>query len=437
MQIRTDGYQNVVIGHGLKNKDPAANFGFTPGPIMTDQMLSNLFIGNSIARKIISLPVDEAVKNWISIDDDPESKSLQILDDMGAESHFADALRWGRLYGGSVILMLANDGGTLEDPLREGNVKEVESIRVYDKTQVFWNDAVLYEDPSNKQYGEPEYYEISPIGGMPFTVHQSRLLLFKGDPLPDYYRLRYQGWGLPSLQGVWDELLNNSHSHSLAIKIMERMSQGVLKLDGMLENLQTDFGEAEVKKRLELIDMARSILNTIAIDSKDEFEIKNMTLAGIPDMLDRFGLAVSAASNMPFTLLFGRSPAGLNATGQSDLENYYNMVKQIQKRQLKPQISRLTRLISGSKEALKLIFAPLWLPSEKEQAETDKLKADTKAQEAAAANTYVGMGALDPSEVRKGLAKCEEYEIDLSFNHIEPTPDELNPEDKLNEAKTA
>lgn len=429
MQIRTDGYKNAVLGHGLKNKDPSANFGFEPGPILTDQMLSNLFIGNSIARKIISLPADEAVKNWITIDDDPDSKPMQILDTMGAESCFADALRWGRLYGGSVILMLANDGGTLEDPLRENNVKEVESIRVYDKTQVFWNDAVLYEDPRNKLYGEPEYYEISPIGGMPFTVHESRLLKFKGDPLPDYYRLRYQGWGLPSLQGLWNELLHNGHAHSLAILIMERMSQGVLKLDGLLETLEIEGGDKLVKDRLELIDMARSILNTIAIDSKDEFELKTMSLAQIPELLDRFGLAVSAASNIPFTLLFGRSPAGMNATGEADLENYYNMVKQMQKRQLKPQLSRLIRLISDSKEALKLTFAPLWLPSEKEQAETDKMKAEAKEKEAATANIYVGMGALDPSEVRKGLADREEYDIDLSLNPIEPTPDELKPEE--------
>ena len=73
---------------------------------------------------------------------------------------------------------------------------------------------------------------------------------------------------------------------------------------------------------------------------------------------------------------------------------------------------------------------PLWLPSEKEQAETDKLKADTEAQEAATANTYVGMGALDPSEVRKKLADDGEFEIDLSLNPIEPTPEEMNPEDK-------
>ncbi len=315
---RQDGYTNAVLGHGLKNKDPAANLGFTPGPILTDQMLSNLFIGNSIARKIVSLPADEAVKNWICIDDDPESKPMQILDAIGAESRFADALRWERLYGGSVILLLANDGGGFEYPLREGNIKEVESIRVYDKTQVYWNDAVLYDDPRNKRYGEPEYYQINPIGGMPFMVHESRLLLFKGDPLPDYYRLHYQGWGLPSLQGLWNELLHNDHAHNLAILIMERMSQGVLKLDGLLEKLMTEIGEEEVKKRVELIDMVRSILNTIVIDKEDDYDIKTVSLTGIPDLIDRFGLAVSAACNIPFTLLFGRSPAGMNATGESD-----------------------------------------------------------------------------------------------------------------------
>lgn len=384
MQTRQDGYLNTVIGHGIKNKDSSAHFSYAPGPFLSDQMLSNLFIGNAIARKIISLPADEAVKNWIEIEEDEDKKVLNLLDELGAENHFADALRWARLYGGSVILPLVNDGGGLEDPLNPGRVKEVESLRVYDRTQVFWNDAVLYEDPRNKKYGEPEYYQINPIGGMPYVVHESRLLLFKGDPLPEFYRLQYQRWGLPTLQGLWDEIFNNSHSHSLTIKILERMSQAVLKLDGMLDHLNQEGGEEEVKKRLQLIDMARSILNTIAIDKEDEFDLKSVPLSQIPELIDRFGLAVSAASNIPFTLLFGRSPAGMNATGESDSENWYSYVGQIQRRQIKPNITWLTRLVAGSKNAQKVIFMPLWQPSEKEQAETDNQKASAKLSEAQA-----------------------------------------------------
>lgn len=406
MTTRYDGYVNTVIGHGLANKDPMANFLFKAAPMLADNMLTQLFM-NAIARKIVSLPADEAVKNWITVEGDTENLAVQTLDDLGAESQFADALRWARLYGGSVILLLADDGGELDDELREDKLQTIEELRVYDKTQVFWNDAVLYEDPRNKQYGKPQYYQISPIGGMPFLVHESRLLIFKGDPIPEYYRLLYQGWGLPALQGMMDELRNNSHSYQLALLIMERMGQSVLKLNGMLDKLEEEDGEEQIKKRLALIDLARSVMNTIAIDKEDEFDIKNMSLTSIPDLIDRFGLALSASCNIPFTLLFGRSPAGMNATGQSDLENFYSWIGQIQRRQLKPQLDKLTRLIMMCQKGLfrgkqpeqwSVKCNPLWVPSDKEQAETENQKAAAKSQKAQEMNTKLQNRVISRAE---------------------------------------
>ena len=437
MSLRLDGFQNAVLGHGMRNKDPAAHFSFGNRPILTDHLLGQMYLGSALTRKIIRLPAEEAVKNWIEVEGDEEELALQSLDDLGSEEHFANAVSWARLYGGAVILLLANDGGTLEDPLDENRIRQVESLRVYDRTQVTWNEAVLYEDPTNKQYGQPQYYQVNPIGGVPYLVHESRLLRFVGDPLPDFYRLQYQNWGLPVLQGMWDELYQNGHSQSLAIKIMERMSQGILKLDGMLDVLTQEGGDEEVQKRLQMIDMGRSILNTIAIDGKDDFDIKNMSLTQIPELLDRFGQTLAAAANIPFTLLFGRSPAGMNATGQSDLENFYNSVRRLQKRQIKPNLDKLVRLIMLSKdgpfhscqpEAWCIEFNALWLPSEKERAETEKLEADAAKARADAANVYVGAGALDPAELRKKLADDGEYDIDTSLVPIEPTEEEMTDE---------
>lgn len=445
--IRLDGYQNAVLGHGLKNKDPAAHFLFSPGNLLTEQMLTSLFVGNSIARKIVSLPADEATKNWIKVEgDDDDCRALQMLDDLGAEIHFSDGVRWSRLFGGSAILMMANDGRLLSDPLNEKNLYSIDELRVYDRSQIFWNDAVLYEDPRNTKYGRPEIYQINPIMGMPFLVHESRLLLFTGDPLPEYRRLQTQGWGMNALQGMTDEVFRNDHGHDLAIKIVERVSQGILKLDGLLQKLMDEDGEAEVKKRLDLIDMARSVLNTVAIDKEDDFDLKNISMSQLPELLDRFGLAVSAASNIPFTLLFGRSPAGMNSTGKSDLENWYGFVGQIQKRQLKKPLDRLVYLLQLCKNGLfkgkqlekwAVKFNPLWVPSEKEQADTKKTEADADKAKAEERQVYVNMGALDPSEVRQKLSDEGEYDIDPTVMPVQPNTDELKPEDDDDETKAA
>lgn len=54
---------------------------------------------------------------------------------------------------------------------------------------------------------------------------------------------------------------------------------------------------------------------------------------------------LSAQSNIPQTILFGRSPVGMNSTGESDLENYYNSVEHIQTKMLYRNFKKTIDLI--------------------------------------------------------------------------------------------
>jgi len=409
--FRSDGFTNSVIGHQTKN-DPQSQFAFIATPRMTDNLLLALFAKSALAKRIINLPSDECTKHGLEVKADKDKRIETMFDKLGVDEIAADAIRWSRLFGGSMILMLINDGGTLEDPLNETNIQEIEQLRVYDKTQIFWNDSVLYEDPQNCKYGEAEYYEINPIGGNPFLVHESRLLKFYGDPIPDIERVANMGWGGKALDALWDEILNNTHSHKLAILIMERMGQGILKLSGLLDVLSEENGEEQVKTRLQLIDMARSVLNTIAIDSEDDFEIRNISVSGIPDLIDRFGFALSAACNIPFVILFGHNPkgSGLSQSGGTDLENWYNFVGQIQKRQLKKPLYRLIKLLMLSKngpfkgkelEKWSIEFKPLWSPSSKEIAEEHDSESSANFKQAQADTLMVVNKVLSRSEIQR------------------------------------
>ncbi len=434
--VRQDGYQNAVIGHGIKKLDPMANYRFSLDMLMDDQLLAALYAGNRLAARVVDLPADEAVKNWITIDGDTDELAIQMLDDLDAEVHYADAIRWARLYGGSGILIVADDGGLLEQPLNENNLRKIEELRVYDRTQIWPDFMSRYQDPQNPKFNKPEFFEIYPVEGGQFRVHESRLQLFTGNPVPSRYYNQFWLWGFPALQGLWDELLHYAQSHKNAALIVERLSQAIYKFKQLAETLASADGDELVKKRMELVDIARHLLNTIVIDGEEDFDLKNIPLTNLPEMLDRFGLALSAVSGIPFTVLFGRSPAGMNATGKSDLENWYDLIRQIQKRQLKKPLDRLVRLLMICKEGLfkgrqpemwKVEFKPLWLPSDKEQAETDKIKAEAKEKTANERNTYVGMGALDPSEVRAKLVEEGEYEIDQSLKLGGEVDDDVDP----------
>lgn len=416
---RQDGFANVFLGSNIKGRDPFAANQYRPGWFLTDQRLAEMYYGDGLVRRIIDLPAEEAVKNWIKVcGDEEEQLALQMLDDLNAEEHFANAVRWSRLFGGSAILLTVNDGGTYEEEINENNITEIESLTVYDKREVIIQHAILNEDPRNRFYGLPELYQINSASGAMFYAHRSRVLLFDGDPIPNNERQRRQGWGLSAIQGLFDALSRNDDAYRIARAILERMSQSVTKLDGLLEQLTTDEGEEQVKTRLQLIDMARSILNTVAIDKEDDFQLHNVNLANVADLIDRFGLFVSSLTGIPFTVLFGRSPAGLNATGQSDNEIFYSMVRRLQKRRLKGNLDRLVKLLMLSKRGMfhgaepkgwNIEFNALWLPSEKEQAETRKLNADADKAEADTMVALNGINALDSSEIRKMLSVDSKY----------------------------
>lgn len=398
-------------------------------PIWGDwQAADALFSGNGLANVIISAPVEEALRNGFCLKDGeqelPQNAVLQsLLEDLETDRNFAQALSWDRLYGGAAILMLANDGGSLEDPLNESTLKYIERLDVFDPGDITFTPESYYADPFDPQYGKPQFYNIINEYGQPFLVHESRLLLFHGGFLPNRLKMARQGWGSTVLEQVRERLAHYDESLCLAIQALRKLSQGILKLANMDSMMMNDMGKKQVEERLDLIDMYRSLDNTIALDADDEYDIKNLSLTGIKDIIEQAEYALSAVTNIPATILFGRAPAGMNSTGKSDLENYYNMVRRIQQRTLKPNLGKLIWILNlcsdyklNLPQEYRIEFNPLWNPSAKEEAETKKLFADAQKQRAEAAKVYRELGALDGKEIRDTLAESGDYLLDRSLD---------------------
>lgn len=439
-EIRTDGYINAVLGHGLKNMDPFAfgRFGGTNSWLVDYREADNMYTFNGLARRIISLPADEALRKGFEvkasgedIDCEAERRLKSTLEDLDAKKQLALALNWDRLFGGAVVLMIADDGGTLEDPLNMSRLRRVERLDVFAPEDVSFTNAMLYENPADPNYGRPQYYNIIGLWGNAFLVHESRLLMFYGGSISNYYRRMRMGWGASVFEQVKSELLHYSGGNDLAFMALGRLSQGILKLANMNDLLMNDEGEQAVQKRLHLIDMARHMMNTIAIDTVDEYDQKSMSLANVNAVLDEFQQAVCSATGIPATILFGRSPAGQNATGESDLENYYNLVENIQQGTLRTPLSRLIDVVANCSDygislppEWYIHFESLWNENEKEEAETKKLKAEAKRVRAEAINTLVQAQVLDVSEARATLEGDEDYTIDRSLDNMLGAPTE-------------
>ena len=417
-QVNADGYlsamtcvPNAKIG---VLEQQLANYRLAP------EILTRLYMSNRIVKKIVDIPAQEATKNGYEIEGDEEDLVCQELDRLNFDEHATLALKWSRLFGGSAIYIVANDGGEPDEALNDKNISEIVELRVYDRLEV--SVARRYSDVNSLNYNKPELYNIYPAMGGSFIAHESRLLVFDGEQIPSRERAANDGWGGSVLQGLIDRLNRNENGENLGIGALEKLSQGILKLDGLTDMLGSDDGEEIVRKRIQLIDHVRNIYHSIAVDSADDYDIKNISLSQVPEIMDRFALSLSAAAGISFTRLFGRSPAGMNATGQSDLENDYNTVKAFQQSALRNNLEKFARLImlqkngpfKGSElESWKLEFKPLWLPSEKEQAETEKLEADADKIKAETLASYIEFGVMSASEARKEIAKKYDLQGDI------------------------
>ncbi len=427
---------NELIYHKLHSKQMPYHGGHYGNSLLWGNFaaLDTLYVNNGLARVIVSAPVEDALRAGFSLKEGEKpleaNNAIQsILEDLCVEAVFSKALSWDRLYGGAAVLMLANDGGTLRDPLREENLKYIERLEVFDPGDIVFINDNYYNDPMDKNYGKPEFYTLINEYGHTFDVHESRLLIFTGGFLPNRLKVERQGWGAGVLEQVSERLSHYDEALCLAIQALRKLSQGVMKLANMDSLMMSDEGQKQVQERLDLIDLYRSLDNTLALDKEDEYDLKNLSLTGIKDIIEQMQFALSAVTNIPATVLFGRAPTGMNSTGESDMENYYNMVRRIQQRALKPQLSRLVWLVGKSKdyelnmpEVYKLEFNPLWNPTAKEDAETRKINADASKEQAEAAKIYHDLGVLDAKEIRDTIEETSEYLIDRSLDDTLSAP---------------
>ena len=429
---REDGYVNLLNKYGTK-QDNSEAYKFEREPVIPDMQLTGLYEGHGLFSKIIDTPAEEALKHVFDLNlksDELNAFVEDALDDLEWEEKAATAIKWARLYGGALIVMLIDDGRGLEEPVDWEHIRSIDELRVYERSIVQPDYASLYQqDYGGKgvgnrvsKFGQPEYYYVSSIYGS-FKVHESRCLVFRNGVLPEQTsNATYLFWGMPEYVRIRRALRETVTAHTDSVKLLERSVQAIYSMKGLASLLTTDDGENQVLKRLQLVDTSRGLLNSIAIDSEGEqYDFKTFQFSGVKDVIDATCNMLSALTNIPQTILFGRSPAGMNATGDSDFESYYNFVEKIQRLMLKRNLRTLLDVVfragiaSGDvaeEPDYKLEFKPLWSLSDTEQAAVDQTKAQTALVKAQTAQAYVDMQALDPTEVRRRLASDEEFDVE-------------------------
>ena len=182
---KMDAYQDLLKGIGGPN-DTTLTTSPILGPIIQAAMLAAYWSGDGLAKKIVTAPVDDALRPWFEIEgSDNPKKLLDEIKRLRLRQALKDAFHWARLYGGGLICIGYADGQDVSKPANPG--KPIAFIQVYPRTAVQLTGINLESNPASPRYGRAKEYPIQPTGLMTGTLqnwHWSRCIEVLGEQLP-------------------------------------------------------------------------------------------------------------------------------------------------------------------------------------------------------------------------------------------------------------
>lgn len=418
---RADSWSNLVTGIGAATG--RLDFTFSRELRIDDQTLEDMFHGDPYASRIVRAVPEEALRRGFSVscgDPDVESRIKASLDELQVLRKFTEAWTWARLFGGAALFVGADDGGDPAHPLDMNNIRAVRFITVLDKREIF--PAKWFRDPLSPYFGEPETYRFvrSGAGGTDSReVHASRIVRFDGAVTSRRRRQQNNSWCESELQRIITKLREFNGNSAAASTLLQDASQGVFKIKDLMTLIAQDKQDV-VRKRLQLMDMARGVARAIMLDADGEnFErVESGIATGMADLVDKSFLLLAGAAEIPVTILFGQAPAGLSATGDSDIRWFYDRIDTARTNSAKPRLERIVRMFlraqNGPTGGVEPSAWSVEFPSLYQL--TDAEDADLRSKQATIDAAYITAGVLTAEEVRASRFRREGYSTETSID---------------------
>ena len=351
-----DAFMNSMarMGYGTPSHNEAAEYPLTR-LTKNYQLMNSLYRSHWIVRRIIDVVPEDMCKNWYSLLGQMRPEDVDRLQRMerqtGVRRKILEGMKWGRLYGGAAaIIMIAGHEGILNQPLSYDMIMpgSFKGLIVVDRWSGIYPQDGLVSDPSDPEFGLPEMYQVSSetIQGT-IQVHHTRLLRFIGRELPFWERQAEVYWGASEIEHVYDELKKRDNTSWNIANLVFAANLRVLKMADAATILA--MGNAKAQQDLyNTIQSQNWLMNNFSmyvLDKEDDFDTKQYSFGGLSDVYENIMMDVAGAAEMPVTKLFGRSPAGMNATGESDLQNYYDTIEEKQEAYLRPVLDKLLPIL--------------------------------------------------------------------------------------------
>lgn len=330
-QIQTnDGFDNISARLGLGQDNLLARSGYVPGGRLSQQTLDDMYRTSWVVARMVEVVAEDMLRGGVDIRArmPPEDVDalLAAFRSAGVPGRLTDAVKWGRLYGGAIAVLLI-DGHDPASPLETDAVPKgaFKGLHVLDRHSV--NPSAETISELGPMLGYPEYYEVQSADGMKKQrIHHSRALRFIGADLPLSRRREEQHWGASVVERAYDRILAlDSATHGAANLVFKSF----LRVIG-IENYRSILAsggraEAALHKMLAVIRQMQSNEGLTILDKNDHFYSSGCSFTGIYESVQAFCEQIAGASGIPLVRLLGQSPKGFSS-GEADLRVYYDTI---------------------------------------------------------------------------------------------------------------
>ena len=380
-----DGLISMLTGMGTSTDQRSYSRYFAR--FMSDVEIDQAYRGSWVMRKAIDKPATEMVREWR--DWQADSADIEKLEaeekrlDIRNKVRRAECLRG--LGGAGMVLYV---GGTPEEqakPLDSTKIKagDLKAIHVWHRSRFTLGEMIA--DWNDPWFGHPSFYEIQLQGTAASAIkfHPSRIVAFKAEPVADIVGVDWQTafWGQAKVQTIIDAIQNVDTAETGFAALISQARLRRIYIPKLLDMLTQPGGEAKLAKRLQAFALGESNNSVSWLDGGDgatgaeKIDDKQVTWTGMPDIMAAYRTAAAAAADMPATVLWGISPAGMNATGDSDLKIYENTIKARQDLDLRPCMTQIDAALVPSalgavNDDIWYEWAPLSTQGEKDEAAT-------------------------------------------------------------------
>ncbi|WMT90139.1 DUF1073 domain-containing protein [Pelagibacterium sp. H642] len=377
--VMIDGMANVITGLGRANAKSAATKYW---PEVDTGERDNAYRASTWYGKIVRIPAADAVREWRAWQADKEQIEAIEAEEkrLGVRQTVYNALLTARHTGGAAILVGGLPGATTE-PLALDRIgrRSIKYLAVLGRDEI--TPGQIIRDPQSPWYGQPERWTLSQEQGGSVEIHPSRVVLLNGRTVPGALRRTGQIWG----DSIWVQMADSVRATDNVAAVIDALLQeakvDVVRIKDLVRHLASGSAEQEYISRWTMVAMLKSISNILMLDGDDEWDQKQVTWSGLPEVAQTLLTVMAGAADIPVTRLTGEQQTGLSGSDSGSLRNYYDHIRSVQELEYTPALQPLDEMVIRSAlgnrpDAVWYQWNPLWTPSEKEQAEVDKLEAE-------------------------------------------------------------